>query len=268
MSNEIATITDIEKMADATVKSGLFGIKTKEQGIALMLLCQSEGIHPMRAAAEYHIIQGRPALKADAMLARFQRAGGSVRWNRLDDKEVSATFSHPQGGEATVNWTLDMAKNAGLTGKDTWKQYPRQMLRSRVISEGVRTVFPGVATGIYTPEEVADFEAAPLPPKPASGKEGLKSALKEREEPVTVEAEEIPSATFLPATISESQYGEIVGALKISTKDCTQTEKKEVMAEGLRLFSVGSLRDIPADRFEEALAWANGSVPAVKNREE
>jgi hypothetical protein len=32
------------------------------------------------------------------------------------------------------------------------------MLRARVISEGIRTVYPGVAVGIYTPEEVNDFD--------------------------------------------------------------------------------------------------------------
>ena len=71
-------------------------------------------------------------------------------------------FSHPQGGELEIEWTMDRAKAAGLTGKQTWKQYPRQMLRARVISEGIRTVYPGVAVGVYTPEEVGDFDAAPV----------------------------------------------------------------------------------------------------------
>lgn len=55
-----------------------------------------------------------------------------------------------------------MATAAKLTGKDTWKQYPRQMLRARVISEGIRTVYPGVAVGVYTPEEVQDFDTKPM----------------------------------------------------------------------------------------------------------
>jgi hypothetical protein len=38
-----------------------------------------------------------------------------------------------------------------------WTKYPRQMLRSRVISEGVRTVFPGATSGLYVPEEVGSF---------------------------------------------------------------------------------------------------------------
>ena len=81
MSNELVTYTvsDVRVMAEAAAKSGLFGMKTPEQALALMMLCQAEGIHPMKAVAEYHIIQGRPALKADAMLARFLRAGGTVK---------------------------------------------------------------------------------------------------------------------------------------------------------------------------------------------
>jgi hypothetical protein len=55
------------------------------------------------------------------------------------------------------------AKAAGLGGKDNWRSYPRQMLRARVISEGVRATFPAVLNGMYTPEEVGEFDA----PRPA-----------------------------------------------------------------------------------------------------
>lgn len=154
-------LSDVEKMAVAIAKSGLFGVKTPDQALALMLVSQAEGMHPASAAKDYHIIQGRPCLKADAMLARFQASGGSVRWNCYNDQKVEAVLTHPQGGTVTVDWTIERAKNAGLTGKDTWRQYPRQMLRARVLSEGIRTVFPAVCSGTYTPEEVADFDAEP-----------------------------------------------------------------------------------------------------------
>jgi hypothetical protein len=39
------------------------------------------------------------------------------------------------------------------------------MLRARVISEGIRTVYPGVLTGEYTPEEVMDFQPAQNAPR-------------------------------------------------------------------------------------------------------
>jgi hypothetical protein len=162
MMSNLIPVNDIQTMALAVVKSGLFGMKTVEQATALMLIAQAEGYHPALAARDYHIIQGRPTLKAETMMARFQQQGGKVEWKTLTDKEVTATFSHPSGGSATITWTFEQAKQAGLTGKDNWKNYPRAMLRARVVSEGIRTVFPGVVLGVYTPEEVQDI---PNPPQ-------------------------------------------------------------------------------------------------------
>ena len=158
MSIVLHSISDMQTMASAVAQSGLFGIKTKEQALALMLLCQAEGMHPMIAARDFHIIEGRPSLKSDAMLARFQQAGGKVAWASMADDNVTGVFSHPSGGEVTISWDMARAKQAELGGKGNWKKYPRQMLRARVISEGVRATFPACCVGVYTPEEVQDFE--------------------------------------------------------------------------------------------------------------
>ena len=155
--NQLIPVNDIQTMAVAVVKSQLFGMKTVEQATALMLIAQAEGYHPALAARDYHIIQGRPTLKAETMMARFQQQGGKVEWKTLTDTEVTAVFSHPSGGSASITWTFEQAKKAGLTNKDNWKNYPRAMLRARVVSEGIRTVYPGVVLGVYTPEEVQDI---------------------------------------------------------------------------------------------------------------
>lgn len=158
------SLNDLYKMAQLVAKSRLFGITRAEEAAVLMLIAQAEGRHPAWAMREYYIVDGRPALRADAMLSRFQSAGGRVEWHEITDTRVSATFTHPAGGSARITWTLEDARRAGLirptkSGKPSnWDRYPRQMLRARVISEGVRTVYPGVAVGIYTPEEVVDFD--------------------------------------------------------------------------------------------------------------
>jgi hypothetical protein len=157
MSNDIIPFDHQERMAQAIAKSGLFGLKDTTQVLALMAVAQAEGRHPASVAKDYHIIQGRPALKADAILARFQQAGGKVEWKTYTDDEVTGVFSHPAGGSLPVTWTMKTAKAIGLGGKDNWLKYPRAMLRSRVISEGVRSVYPAVLVGEYTPEEVQDF---------------------------------------------------------------------------------------------------------------
>jgi hypothetical protein len=162
------TFENVERLATSIAKSGLFGAKTPEQALALMMLAQSEGLHPMAAARDYHVIEGRPAMKAEVMLARFQQAGGTVEWHEYTDTTCDATFAHPKGSKVRIKWDMATAKQAGLGGKQMWSKYPRRMLWARVVSEGVRTCFPACVLGVYTPEEIQDFEPSPVmaPMKP------------------------------------------------------------------------------------------------------
>jgi hypothetical protein len=162
-STSLAVIptSDIQQMAEMVVKSRMFpDVKTVESAFCLMMLCQSEGIHPMMAVRRYHIIKDRPAMKADAMLGEFQKRGGRVKWLEVTHDKCSAVFSAPGiDGTAPVTWTIDDAKRARIYNNpgEMWQKYPRQMLRSRVISEGVRMTMPEIISGIYTEDEVEDF---------------------------------------------------------------------------------------------------------------
>ena len=161
MSN-IVSFNDMQQMAEAIAKSGLFGMKDTNSVLALMAVAQAEGLHPATAARDFHIIQGKPALKADAMLARFQNAGGKVEWTEYTDDRVTGVFSHPNGGNLSVSWSIEQATKIGLVKPGSgWQKFPRAMLRSRCVSEGIRSIFPGSVTGFYSPEEVADFDDKP-----------------------------------------------------------------------------------------------------------
>lgn len=154
------SVPDMERMAHAIVQSGLFGVRTVPQALTLMWLAQAEGRHPVLAARDYHIIEGKPSKTAEAMMRDFLAARGTVEWHQLDDSVADATFSHPYGGEVRIKWDMERAGQAGLLGRrgDMWKRYPRQMLRSRCVSEGIRTVGPMATSGLYVPEEVGDYE--------------------------------------------------------------------------------------------------------------
>lgn len=163
MSNLIP-VNDLQVMASAIAKSQLFGAKSPDQALALMLVAQAEGMHPAIAARDYDIISGRPAKKSEAMLRDFLAAGGKVEWHSLSDTLAAATFSHPAGGTVRIDWDMKRAAQAGLSGKDMWKKYPRNMLRARCVSEGVRTVCPSATSGMHAPEEANDMGEAPVPP--------------------------------------------------------------------------------------------------------
>lgn len=151
-------VPEIERVALAIAKGGLFGSKDPNAVLTLCLLAYAEGQHPAVVFRDYHIIQGKPAKKAEAMLRDFITAGGKIEWHRLDDECADATFSHPGGGSARIDWTIERARQAGIANP-MWKKYPRQMLRSRTISEGVRTVYPGATSGLYEENEVRDIVA-------------------------------------------------------------------------------------------------------------
>jgi hypothetical protein len=92
------------------------------------------------------------------MLRDFLESGGKVEWHALTDSSADATFSHPSGGTVRIDWNMKRAAAAGLGTKDMWRKYPRQMLRARAVSEGIRTVCPMATSGMYVPEEVSDFQ--------------------------------------------------------------------------------------------------------------
>lgn len=169
MSN-IVPFKELEGMASAIAKSGLFGMKSPDQALALMLVAQAEGMHPATITQDYDIIQGKACRKTHSVMARFQLMGGKVEWHELTNTVADATFSHPVGGNLRMSWTFEQAQKAGLTNKDNWKNYPRAMLRARLIAEAIRSVYPAAIGGMLLTEEAQDLPSqadtnSPSPPK-------------------------------------------------------------------------------------------------------
>jgi hypothetical protein len=160
--NDLIPFQDQQRMAESIVKSKFYGFTDINQVMAVMIVAQAENKHPGTVVQEYDIIQGRPALKSQAILARFQQAGGKVEYITYTDDKVEMTFSHPAGGSLTLAWTMKQAASIGLASKDNWKKYPRAMLKARVVSEGVRAVYPACILGHYAVEEVMDFDSKPI----------------------------------------------------------------------------------------------------------
>ena len=181
MSTALVPFQELQGMAAAVAKSGLFGMKTVEQATALMLVAQAEGQHPATITQDYDIIQGKATRKTHSVLARFQAMGGTVEWHQLTDAIADATFKHKAGGALRMTWTLEQAKKAGLVGKDNWKNYPRAMLRARCIAEGVRAVYPAALGGMLVSEEAQDLTAPEKAIDPATGE--INQATQTRPEP-------------------------------------------------------------------------------------
>ena len=168
MKNEIQTyekmndLPSVQALGKVINESGMFGCKKPEQGIIIALQCIAENKPPLEIAKTYHLVQGKLTKRADAMLADFQRSGGKFKWNDLENREVqSGTFTDPDNNVYHVSYSIDDAKAAGVyknNADSSWQKTPAAMLRARVISSTLRAIAPQIVTGVYTPEEAAQFD--------------------------------------------------------------------------------------------------------------
>ena len=157
MSN-IIPMPEIRVMAKSAASSKMFSAKAEEQIFTLMLVAQSEGIHPIKALMAYDVINGQPALKASEALARYMDSGGKIEWIKSDKESAKARFTHPSSGSFEYEYTVEDATDAGLINKDNWKKNLKAMLRARCTSAGIRMSYPRCLNNMYLSEEVQDFE--------------------------------------------------------------------------------------------------------------
>lgn len=157
MSN-IIPMPEIRVMAKSAASSKMFSAKAEEQIFTLMLIAQSENIHPIKALMAYDVINGQPALKASEALARYMDAGGKIEWIKSDKESAKARFTHPSSGSFEYEYTVEDATDAGLINKDNWKKNLKAMLRARCTSAGIRMSYPRCLNNMYLAEEVQDFD--------------------------------------------------------------------------------------------------------------
>lgn len=164
-------ITEWERMraqAKTLVDSGFLAkaINTPEKALAIMQTGRELGLQPMQALRSIHIIEGKPTLSADLIggLVLSRHPGATFRVAESSN-DICVLHAARSGSEPTrFEFSIQDARNAGLTQKDVWRKYPRAMLRARCIAEAARAVFPDICAGLYDPDELdASTPPNPLP---------------------------------------------------------------------------------------------------------
>lgn len=118
------------------------------------------GLPPLQAMQNLAVINGRPALWGDAVMA-LVRGSGLLEDFREEVTDQGATCTVKRRGEQPVSrhFSVEDAKKAGLWGKQgPWQQYPKRMLQMRARSWAIRDVFTDVLKGINIKEVLEDDE--------------------------------------------------------------------------------------------------------------
>lgn len=119
------------------------------------------GLQPMQAMQSIAVINGRPSLWGDAMLA-LVKAHPAFEWikEECDGNVAICTIKRRGEPEVVQSFSMEEAKRAGLTGKQgPWTQYPKRMLQMRARGFALRDAFPDALRGVVSAEEARDTPA-------------------------------------------------------------------------------------------------------------
>jgi hypothetical protein len=132
------------------------------------------GMAPMQALQNIAVINGRPSMYGDSLMALVQASPMCENIEEYFENEgtpnpVAVCVAKRKGRTPVVfKFSVEEAKRALLWGKaGPWTAYPKRMMQMRARGFALRDAFADVLTGLITAEEAHDYPAeqkiAPAP---------------------------------------------------------------------------------------------------------
>lgn len=198
------------------------------------------GLQPLQAMQNIAVINGRPAIWGDAMLA-LVRGSGLLEYIKEDPTAEGCTCTVKRRGdpdEVTREFTVEDAKKAGLYGKQgPWQTAPKRMMQMRARAFALRDVFTDVLRGVHVAEIVQDEAAekditaesstVDTPSSPKTRADKARAALSDRrKEAVHVPAVTLPDLAEVVAAIQQAETPEEISAAAKQCESLGEDDKK------------------------------------------
>ncbi len=155
------TLEEAFRVASAIAASGLAprGLEKAEQILVAIMAGAELGFAPFQALQSFAVVNNRPTLWGDGLVAIIRRNGCSIReWH--EGETAFCEITRPDTGE-TILRTFSQADavKAGLSTKTgPWQQYPQRMRAMRARAWAGRDGCADMLRGFQIAEEVQDYE--------------------------------------------------------------------------------------------------------------
>ena len=172
-----ATLTEAVTFSEMLSSSNMVpkAYQGKPQDILVCVQWGMEmGLAPMQALQNIAVINGKPSVYGDAMMALVQASPVCEDVEEFFENEgtpnpVAVCVAKRRGRKPVIaKFSVEDAKRAGLWGKQgPWSAYPKRMMQMRARGFALRDAFPDVLKGLISAEEAQDYpdEAKPRPAK-------------------------------------------------------------------------------------------------------
>lgn len=220
------------------------------------------GLAPMQAMQNIAVINGRPSIWGDAMLA-LVRASGLLEYIHENPTDDGCTVKVKRKGEDEVvrSFTLLDAKKAGLSGKaGPWTQYPKRMMQMRARSIALRDVFTDVLKGIQSAEEVMDM--------PSERDMGAVEEVKTEEKPAKKSRKAAAASALAIEDKTQEQVANTVPAVNLQSLierlHAVQTsDELKAVAEDAQYLTDEGEKEILRGKYKERLAELKNPPPVI-----
>jgi hypothetical protein len=124
------------------------------------------GMQPLQSLQNISVINGRPAMWGDALMALVRNSPLCEYLTETDDGHTATIRGKRKGQPEEVRtFSMEDAQLAGLVGKaGPWTQYPKRMRQMRARAFLLRDLFADVLRGMAMAEEVMDMKEVDMGP--------------------------------------------------------------------------------------------------------
>ena len=197
------TLTEAMTFSDMLANSSMVprAYQGKPQDILVCVQWGMEmGLAPMQALQNIAVINGKPSVYGDALMALVQASPVCEDVEEFFEGEgtpnpVAVCVAKRKGRTpVTVKFSVEDAKRAGLWAKQgPWTAYPKRMMQMRARGFALRDAFPDVLKGMITAEEAQDYQEETKPrqvAKPANPLDMIAPppAIEQTSNPAVIEA--------------------------------------------------------------------------------
>lgn len=239
--------------------------KDKPQNVLIAMQMGLEvGLSPMQSIQNIAVINGRPSIWGDSMLALCQnhRDFESIDENQSTNEKGVCIVKRRGMEPQTRTFTVEDAKKAGLWGKQgPWQTSPARMLKLRARAFALRDTFADALRGLQSAEEQRDVVETTATVSPVSDVQMPKRASISGElsgnVPVVKIEEQPTSPTQTSKTISFPQGKRFFAIAKGAGK--SDDEIKAYLAS----ISVAKTIEMPVEKYDAACEWAGKKSETV-----
>jgi hypothetical protein len=167
------TLTEAMTFSDMLANSSMVprAYQGKPQDILVCVQWGMEmGLAPMQALQNIAVINGKPSVYGDALMALVQASPVCEDIEEFFEHEgtpnpVAVCVAKRKGRKpVTAKFSVEDAKRAGLWAKQgPWTAYPKRMMQMRARGFALRDAFPDVLKGMITAEEAQDYQEETKP---------------------------------------------------------------------------------------------------------